>query len=115
MMATLKPVLVKVFPKKILQKAKRKWLAKNLQKLRRVVIEPYNTEAFPEGVNLIGNIKGSSGLGQSARLLAAELEATKYPIDIVQHSISDKLNISDTSYDDKLVKISSSVIFSLLK
>lgn len=102
--ATMKPILLKVFPKEILWKAKKKWLNKNIKKLKRVNIIPYNKSIFPEGVNLIGNIKGSSGLGQSARLVAAELETTQYPLDIVQHSISDKLNISDTTYDEKLVQ-----------
>lgn len=101
--ASMKPILIKIFPKEMLQKAKRKWLSKNMEQLRKANIEPYNKKRFPEGINLIGNIKGSSGLGQSARLLAYELESTKYPIDIVQHSISNKLNISDTTYDEKLV------------
>lgn len=103
-MATMKPVLVKVFPKKMLQKAKKKWLQKNIKHLREVQLMPYAKEKFPEGINLIGNIKGSSGLGQSARLVAAELEASKYEVDLVQHSISNKLNISDTTYDEKLVE-----------
>lgn len=103
-MATMKPVLLKIFPKEVLQKAKKKWLYKNIRKLNQVTVAPYAKDKFPKGVNLIGNIKGSSGLGQSARLLAEELESTQYPIDIVQHSISDKLNISDTTYDNKLVK-----------
>ena len=93
-MATMKPVLLKIFPKEVLQKAKKKWLYKNIKQLAEVDVAPYSREMFPEGINLIGNIKGSSGLGQSARLLALELESTKYPVDIVQHSISDKLNIS---------------------
>lgn len=103
-MATMKPILLKIFPKEVLQKAKKQWLYKNIKQLEQVNIAPYSKEMFPEGINLIGNIKGSSGLGQSARLLASELEATKYPIDIVQHSISNKLNISDTTYDEKLVQ-----------
>ena len=103
-MATMKPVLLKIFPKEVLQKAKKKWLYKNIKQLAEVDVAPYSREMFPEGINLIGNIKGSSGLGQSARLLALELESTKYPVDIVQHSISDKLNISDTTYDEKLAK-----------
>lgn len=102
--ASMKPFLVKIFPKEMLQKAKKKWLSRNIEQLKKVNIEPYSKTMFPEGINLIGNIKGSSGLGQSARLLARELESTKYPVDFVQHSISDKLNISDTTYDEKLVK-----------
>ena len=103
-MAAMKPLLMKIFPKEMLQKAKRKWLAKNLEQLKKADITPYSRKVFPEGINLIGNIKGSSGLGQSARLLARALEATKYPVDIVQHCISNKLNISDVTYDDKLVE-----------
>lgn len=103
-MATMKPILLKIFPKEVLQKAKKKWLYKNIKQLETIDIASYSKEMYPEGINLIGNIKGSSGLGQSARLLALELESTKYPVDIVQHSISDKLNISDTTYDEKLVQ-----------
>lgn len=104
LVARMKPILIKIFPQDLLRIAKQKWLTARQKKIKNLCLEPYVAIDYKEGINLIGNIKGSSGLGQSARLLANALEATKYPIDIVQHSISDMLNNSDSTYDEKLVE-----------
>ena len=36
----------------------------------------FSLDAYPDGVNLLGNIRGSSGLAQGCRLLAAAIEET---------------------------------------
>ena len=100
----LKPVLMKIFPKELLSSAKKRYMQKNTSKLVKVMIEPMDKEAFPVGINLIGNIKADTGLGQSNRLLANELENSKYALNLIQHSISDKISMHDTTYDAKLVK-----------
>ena len=99
----LKPVLMKIFPKELLSSAKKRYMQKNTSKLAKVMIEPMDKEAFPVGINLIGNIKADTGLGQSNRLLANELENSKYALNLIQHSISDKISMRDTTYDTKLV------------
>lgn len=100
----LKPVLTKIFPKELLSKAKQKYMRRNTSKLAKVMIEPIDKNAFPMGVNLIGNIKADTGLGQSNRLLANALEYSKYPLAIVQHSISNQISMQDMTFDNKLEK-----------
>lgn len=100
----LKPVLVKIIPIELLRNAKKKLLYHNESQIRKIGLLPYDKSRFPKGVNLIGNIKGDSGLGQSCRLLACALENSDYPLCIVEHSISSNLSMSDTTYDDRLEK-----------
>lgn len=100
----LRPVLTKIIPMKILSKAKRKFLNHSVQQLREVEVAAYDEARFPKGINLIGNIKGDSGLGQSCRLLAYALKHSEFPVCIVEHSISSSLSMSDTTYDDCLEK-----------
>lgn len=98
----LRPILIKVVPMRVLSKAKRMFLNRNIQQLRGVNIVRYDKTMFPKGINLIGNIKGDSGLGQSCRLLASALDKSRYPLCIVEHSISSTLSMSDTTYDHRL-------------
>lgn len=100
----LRPVLTKIIPMEILSKAKRKFLNHSVQQLREVEVAAYDEARFPKGINLIGNIKGDSGLGQSCRLLAYALKHSEFPVCIVEHSISSSLSMSDTTYDDCLEK-----------
>lgn len=86
----------------VLSKAKRKFLNRNIQQLREVNVAHFDKTLFLKGINLIGNIKGDSGLGQSCRLLAGVLDKSKYPLCIVEHSVSSKLSMSDTTYDHRL-------------
>ena len=100
----LKPVLIKIIPIDVLRKIKRKLLSQNENKLSEIQITSFEKDKYPIGINLIGNIKGDSGLGQSCRLLANELEHCGYPVCFYQHSVSKNLSMKDTSYDDKLKK-----------
>lgn len=100
----LRPVLTKIIPMRILSKAKRRFLNHSVQQLREIEVAAYDEARFPKGVNLIGNIKGDSGLGQSCRLLAHALKQSKFPVCIVEHSISSSLSMSDTTYDGCLEK-----------
>ena len=101
---TLKPVLIKIVPIEVLRKVKRKFLSNNEKHLSEVELLPFEKRRYPEGINLVGNIKGDSGLGQSCRLLANELEHCKYPVCFYQHSVSKNLSMTDTSYDSKIDK-----------
>lgn len=98
----LRPVLTKIIPKRILSSAHKKFMAQSTCRLGKEEPKPFNKRKYPEGINLIGNIKGDSGLGQSCRLLAYVLEHIGYPLSIIQHSISPTLSILDTTYDNKL-------------
>lgn len=78
----LKPVLVKIIPQEYLSRAKKAYMNRNTTKLKDAKIAPYKPGRYAEGINLIGSIQAASGLGQSSRLVAAELEASG---DAVQH------------------------------
>lgn len=63
----LRPVLVKVLPMKLLSKLKAGIINNATEKLSADTIEKYAPGRYKEGANIIGNIKGDNGLGQSAR------------------------------------------------
>lgn len=45
---------------------------------------PYQAGKYPQGINLIGNIRSASGLGQSMRILAKLLHVNHIPFTIIQ-------------------------------
>ena len=98
----LKPILVKLFPKKLLSAIKRKTMVRMFQEMKQYQMLPYEKERFSYGINLIGNIKAETGLGQSCRLVANLLEQSKIPFEIYFYdSLAGTSNI-DTTWDDKI-------------
>ncbi|MDE6982907.1 MAG: glycosyltransferase, partial [Lachnospiraceae bacterium] len=57
---------------------------------------------YPRGVNLVGNIKAETGLGQSCRLVASALEKTEIPMSIVQYTQLGTQKLGDNSWDKKI-------------
>lgn len=80
-----KPVLLKIFPYKFLKKIKGKMIKNSFKKMLHVEIEPFERNNYKDGINLIGNIRAETGLGQSSRLVADELEASGIPYSIYQY------------------------------
>ncbi len=72
------------------------------KKISRTKIEPFNSDLFPYGINLIGNFSQDSGLGQSCRLVAKIIEQANIPHSFINFSLSNNLNGSNKDYDDKL-------------
>lgn len=99
-----RPVLERVIPRRLLSEARKKFLKRSTKQLAHTQLQPFELGHWQRGINLIGNIKGDSGLGQSCRLVANVLEHCGYPLCIVQHSISPKLSTQDTTYEKKLKK-----------
>lgn len=95
----LKPVLVKIIPLNALQKLKAGLLKKNTDKFSELHIEPINREKYPDGINLIGNICGDSGLGQSCRLVADIILATGMSMTVKNYYASDRYSMSNTDYN----------------
>ena len=98
----LKPILIKIFPVQLLRKMKGKMISNGYEKLNQLDIIPYETGHYKKGVNLIGNIKAETGLGQSCRLVASVLENTKIPISIYQYNQLGTQKLDDDSWDDKI-------------
>lgn len=82
----LKPLLLKVFPYSLLRKLKGRMIQNSFKKLLKVQKEPFQRTAYKDGINLIGNIKADTGLGQSCRLVASELEHCCVPYSVYQYN-----------------------------
>lgn len=106
----LKPVLLKIFPHELLRGMKGRVIRQSHKKLLDVTLEPFDRKRFKDGVNLIGNIKADTGLGQSCRLVAAELEHSKIPYSVYQY---DQLGIMSSTDMQFAGKISSDLPFNI--
>ncbi len=67
--------------------------------LRLVPQRQFDRTAFPDGINLIGNIRLNAGLGQSMRLVADELKHSGVPFCIYEHHISKNFSMTDHTKD----------------
>lgn len=94
-----KPFLVKIIPLNALQRLKAGLLKRNTEKFSNLHIEPMNREKYADGINLIGNIRGDSGLGQSCRLVADIILASGISMTIKNYYTSDRYSMSNTDYD----------------
>lgn len=98
-----KPFLIKVIPISFLQRAKKRYLAWSTGKLKNEKIAPFDKKYYKDGVNLIGNIRGDFGLGQSCRLIARELQVSGIAFGICEYHTSDKEHMEDRSCDSLLM------------
>lgn len=95
-----KHLLLRIFPKKWLLELKKAVLNKGLSGLNERTC--FDSEANLRGINLIGNIRAESGLGQSCRLLANELEHTGLEYGIFNFVLDGKQRVKDYSFDYKI-------------
>lgn len=100
----LRPVLTKLIPAKVLSGVKARLVEKNTKSLDKVDIEPFNRARYPDGINLIGNIRGDNGLGQSMRLVADIL--TEASVDFAIHNfyVPPGGSMTNHTYDDKITE-----------
>lgn len=68
-----------------------------MQYYRRV--KPYNKGRYPMGINLIGDIKAETGLGQSMRILAKLLSESDIPYTIIQIDQSSDLKHDNNEWN----------------
>ena len=95
----LKPILVRLIPMEILRRQKARLLNKNTDIFRALDIEPFDREAYPDGINLIGNIGGDSGLSQSCRLVADMILGAGLPMNIRNYRVSSSSGGAGTQGD----------------
>lgn len=106
-----KPVLLKIFPYEFLKIIKGKMIKKSFKRILQVEIEPFERSNYEDGINLIGNIRAETGLGQSCRLVADELEASGIPYSIYQY---DQLGVmTEGQYQQYENKISSDLTYNI--
>lgn len=99
MMAKMKPVITRVIPVEFLRKIKQDYMKRYMARLKDENIKPLAPEKFENGVNLIGNIRLDSGLGQSMRLVAHEMEECGVPFLVYEHHIAENFSMKDTTCD----------------
>ncbi len=77
---------------------------KNTRKMlaKQADIEPYKKEFYPHGINLVGDIKAETGLGQSMRILAGIMENGNIPFDIKQIDLHGNLEHNDDTWEHKI-------------
>lgn len=97
-----KELLKKILPVSLLRKLKSLVIR---MRIRLYAPKPLNKSICvrkPFGVNLIGDIQIESGLGQSMRLVANELDLSKIDFGIFQFDITSGVRRNDHSWDQKL-------------
>ncbi|MGL5434318.1 MAG: glycosyltransferase [Lachnospiraceae bacterium] len=98
-----KPLLLKIFPYELLRKMKGRMIHNSFARIEKTEIKPFIRAQYQDGINLIGTIKAETGLGQSCRLVAAELEASQIPYSIYQYEqLGAMVNGEYPEYDDKI-------------
>lgn len=100
----MRPVLTKVIPSKMLTSVKEKIVQKNTRNLNKVAIEPFTPDKYKMGVNLVGNIKGDNGLGQSTRLIADILEESNYDYTINNFFVPPGGSMTNETYSHKITQ-----------
>lgn len=96
----MKPILLKIFPIKLLQKIKRDMVTSAADSIGHAHPSPFMRTAYPDGINLIGSIRAETGLGQSARLMAQALSAVSQPFTISNYSPVAALREEDHTWDE---------------
>lgn len=101
---SIKNVVKKLLPDDVIVQMKALLENRNnnamLQKAKKV--PAFEKEKYPYGINLIGDIKAETGLGQSMRILAGILEQAQIPFCVIQVDSPGGLKHSDTKWEHKI-------------
>lgn len=65
-------------------------------------IKPFQKQNYPFGLNLIGDIKAETGLGQSMRIIAEAIETSGIPFCILQIESPGGLKHSDSTWNHRI-------------
>ena len=97
----LKPVILKIVPLSVSKKIKQRLINSAYDGSAK---KPFEKDAYPYGINLIGFIKAQMGLGEGCRLIARATEVTCIPFGIIETRVGNPFNHNDTTFDDRLMK-----------
>lgn len=92
----------KLLPIGMLRSMKMRYLERMIRNYKKESVDRARLLAKEAGVNLIGDIRAEIGLGQSMRLLANELELSKYPFGIYDFQLGGHLRREDHSWDCRM-------------
>ena len=97
-----KPVLIKILPKNFLKKIKKSMIQTVSKGNSSNSRQKYDSNAYPHGVNLVGYIKASMGLGEGCRLIAKALDTTDIPYKIINTKVGNPFNHNVEDWNDKI-------------
>jgi len=100
--AKCKPILVKVMPIELLRTVKDGLITRNTKNLKNEKIMEFDPRKFKDGINLIGNIKADTGIGQSTRLVADILTNSGVEYSAYNYFQLPGGSMTDTTYDYKI-------------
>jgi len=100
--AKCKPILVKVIPIELLRTVKDGLISRNTKNLKNEKIMEFDPRKFKNGINLIGNIKADTGIGQSTRLVADILTNSGIEYSAYNYFQLPGGSMTDTTYDYKI-------------
>lgn len=103
----VRPVLVRCIPQSVLSGMKARVIEKEAKNIASLQFEPYDGTAqdgtaYPDGVNLIGDIRVDTGLGQSMRYVSQILDSAGVDNLIYNYYVPPGMNMTDHSCDDKI-------------
>jgi len=98
----LRPILVKILPVEILSAMKSKIIQKHTDNLNNVNYIKFSPNKYPPGINLIGNIRGDNGLGQSLRLITDIVDQSDRDFIIYNYYVPPGTSMNNHSYDNKI-------------
>jgi glycosyltransferase involved in cell wall biosynthesis len=81
----MKPILVRIFPRKLLRAAKRSTVRRAASDIAAARVLPFRRAEYPDGVNIIAAAKSASGIGQGSRLAARTFEIAGLPCRILEY------------------------------
>lgn len=104
-------MFLRMFPYEWLRKMKGIIIQRSFKQMLNIDILPFERFSHLDGINLVGNIKAETGLGQSCRLVANELQATGVSYSLYQY---EQLGVmAEGYYKDYEDKISSELPYNI--
>lgn len=97
-----KPLLLKLIPHKLLRIMKKQLINNCMSNINNIRHKPFDSKKYKLGINLIGNIKAESGLGQSCRLVAREIKESGLDFSIYNFSPLGEIREDDCQWDNKI-------------
>ncbi len=72
--------------------------------MKNKVEKPFDVNAFPQGVNIMGPVKAQMGIGQCCRFLVSEFDASGIKYCVQNFNLLGNVQNGDTSFDDILTE-----------
>ncbi|MCL2227076.1 MAG: glycosyltransferase family 4 protein [Oscillospiraceae bacterium] len=98
----IRPILVRLLPIGMLRRAKKGMIDSSVSKLKTEKYAPFSRSSHPDGINLIGYIRGEIGLGQSCRLVAEGIWESGLDFTVYNYDLVSAIRFNDHSWDHKI-------------